>query len=333
MLKIREFSKATDSVESLLELYAVTYGQSQDYAARWEWEYEENPRREDLKIFIATDGKRVVGATTRLPAPLLIKEKRYMGAFNCNSMVHPDYRGQGVMQQLYRQSAVVYPVLLSKGTAVGMYRLLKKMGYQDLEPNTVMTTVLSPISWLRWRLGLYKPSVDIDTICASKDFKAAGLKIIERFDEDFDEFFERFLAQVDCCLVKNREYMNWRYFGNPDKKYKVIYHSEGKNIGSIVILRQTGSSLRIVDLLSIDDSAVLRGVLSALKKCAKQQGFIKMACWTSDSVLRRTLRRKGFVERNETPHFSAFWNRGFVPDLRAMNLSFFEGDGDSEYLS
>lgn len=329
-MKYRIFDTTSENVDHLFALFEATYGDSVDYKNRWQWEYEEHPDKEHFKVFVAESGGSLVGATTRLPVFLTVRGQSLRAAFNCNSMVHPDYRRKGIMEKLYTQSASVIPVLLSKGTMPAMYRLLKRMGFTDVEPNNFMVALISPFRWLFWRLGLYRPVPAFQAISLEEDME---FRDVVRYDVTFDQFFENISCQYDTLISKDADYMNWRYVNNTLKEYKTIQRVVAGRIVSSVVLAASGSHLRIVDLLFDSTEAneperTLRFVRDYARKC----GFLKLICWTTDKDLRRTLKKHWFWSRKETPQFTMFSLKYSPEEIMSGRVAFFEGDGDAEYL-
>ena len=218
-IKYRCLDFQNEPVERLFELYEKIWGSS-NLRERWKWEYINNPKSDQIKVLIAEDGDRLVGATTRLPFEILIDGKLQLAYFSVNSMADAEYRGRGIMGTLYKKSAEIIPLLYSKGTTPGMYRLLMKLGYTPVVPNTYMVSLLSPIKWVLRKLKLpiplkKKPLQHEDT---------AEFDDIREFGDEFDDFWNRVAGQYPGIVIKKKDYMNWRYIDIPHRDYEAYFH-------------------------------------------------------------------------------------------------------------
>lgn len=329
-IRYRRFSFEQDSREALFALYAATYGNSERYGGRWAWEHERNPLKEDLSIFVAEIDDQIVGSTTRLPVHLHLQDGGLLkGAFSVNSMVHPDFRGRGIIGELYRRSFREYPFLFSKGTAPRMYKLLLSYGYAPVEPSTFQVKVLAPVKWLLWRTGRYKPSIS-----PWKDANRDNFSRIDRFGDEHERFIARVANQFAGLPHKDARYLNWRYVDIPFRQYRAFAHITGNEMSAIVVLGSLGSTGAIVDLtwdrnVPGEPGATLQFAVGYLR----DHGFIKARCWSSMSFLRSELHKAGFKQTADTPHFSYFSgaDQPISPETVKTWLVC-EGDGDSEYL-
>lgn len=327
----RLFDFHKEDTRYLFDLFNAVYGNSSRYETRWKWEYLDNPKAEKAKILIAQSESQIVGATSRLPFDLLVNGKKFETAFSVNSMVHGDFRRMGIMDNLYKESFKIFPLLFSRGTMPGMYKLLMKLGYKALLPNTVLTVVLSPIKWIAWRAGIYKPTPIMKT---TMNVAQNGFKAVDRFDELFDTFWERVFSSFQGIVAKDHVYMNWRYFKIPHKKYKVFYRFNQEKIVSVIVLGTQGSNGKIVDVLwdhqqKDEPNATIRFAKKYFKKC----GFIKASCWCTYGPLRSALKKQLFADRGESPNFSFFSkDKNLIVDSDISKFHFVDGDGDAEYL-
>lgn len=327
----RSFDFRSEPLTELRGMYELTYGAKVDESV-WEWKYVKNPDVSGIKMIVAVADKRIVGATTRMPADLLINNEVRKAYFNVDSMVHPDFRRLGIMQSLYGYTASVMPIQYSKGTNPGMYGLLKKIGYRDVLPNTFMVKYLSIPKLLLNKIRVYSARTgappEVRDNCGEKGFIRA-----ERFGPEFDEFHRRVSPGFGGVLIKDSERMNWRYNAIPHRQYHVFYRKKGGKIVSVAVMRIKEVSGSIVDILW--DRAEGDEPRTTVRFCAgflKSAGALKVTCWATLDNLRAVLKENGFIDNNETPRFSVFAPNGMDVFANGGKIHFVEGDGDSEYL-
>lgn len=334
-INYRLFDLEKETNEVLFQLYKETYGDENPYRKRWDWEYDKNPRKKDLRIIVAESNGQIIGATTRLPITIKYEDRIINSAFSVNSMVHPNFRRMGVMDHLYHKGSELYDILFSKGTMPGMYKLIMKMGYKSVKPDTYMTALLSPLKWVFWKFRLYK-SDTINSNSQKSNKKTGEYRLVDIFEDDFDEFYNRCLDSHEWVgIIKDHDYMNWRYIRNPFKSYKIFYRKKSDTIVSMVVLRSEGITGKLVDFIwdknQIDEPD---HTIKFIKKYFKKNGLLKATCWTLIEELRIVLKKNGFFERTDFMNlskFSKFNDYDLFNDKKTF--AFVEGDSDVEYIS
>ncbi len=331
-INYREFNFFKEDIEPIFHLMELAYKNVDDYKSRWEWQYKNAPNAKDIKIFIAEHNGKIIASTSRFPVVIHVVNRVVDAMFSVDSVVHPDYRRKGVMEGLYRHTAKYFPIMLSKGTNPSMYKLLLKMGYKEIRPNNYMISALSPVRLLMKRAKLSRRKSDI-TLPVLKD--SGEYTFINRFGDEFDDFWERVSGQYAGIVYKNSKYMNWRYKDIPGREYHAYYRKEDSVIISMIVVRVRGDSGAIVDFIwdraEISEPYDSLGFAIRLFKKAKA---LKAICWGTYGVLRDYLGKKGFIEWNSTPRFSVYTNDIELLDFftNGANILFVEGDGDSEFL-
>lgn len=330
-VRIREFNLRTEDPLPLVRMKEVVFGIPVDVSL-WEWQYLRNPPENQPRIYIAEAGNELVASTTRFPFRLHFGGQPIESFFSFDTMVHPNWRRLGLMQRLYSKTLEEMPALFSKGSTLNMYRLLRKLGYRDVLPNSILVRYLSPVRLLFRKAGLIEK---LRTFPVGKDLPE-GFALIQVFEEDFDRFSERISKRFDGIVVKNSRFMNWRYLEIPNRKYTCCYRKNMVGeIAVVLVFRIKGSSCSIVDI-SWDpaDSEEPGTAIRSLCMFLKEKMIAKVSCWGTFGGLREALRMNGFIDRGETPHFSVRGN-GSIPGtiIDGRKIHFVDGDGDSEYCT
>lgn len=319
--------------EHYFSLYAKVYKNASTLLRRWQWEYLEHPLSEAFRIIIAEDKGRLIAATTRLPFDIKIHEHVYRAYFSVDSMVDPDYRRKGIMEELYAEATKTMPLLYSKNAMPGMYRLLMKFGYQPIVPNTSLVCYLRPIELALNRINIFLPNSGRRATFGLT--KWPDYTRVNAVGPEFEIFWRNMAPKYPSLVVKDRHYMNWRYIKIPHKQYDVFYRRQANGaITSVVVLRVDGRIGKIVDLLwDPDDRTEPEYTLSFSKDFFKSQGCAKAICWCTYQSLRHALKKRFFVDRGETPQFSVYSTSMDIPTLaNGSRFHFVGGDGDGDYL-
>lgn len=329
-VRIREFNLKTEDPQPLMRLKEIVFGIPAD-VPRWEWGYLRTPPSNQPRIYIAEAGNELVAATSRFPFRLQFEGQTIESFFSLDSMVHPDWRRFGLMERLYRRTFEEMPVLYSKGTTPSMYRLLRKLGYRDVLPNTILVRYLSPVRLLLRKAGFIKT---LRTVPSGKELPD-GFAPIQVFGEDFDRFMERISKRFNGIVLKKSRFMNWRYVEIPHRRYTCCYRkNKAGEIAVVLVFRIDGPSCSIVDI-SWDpvDSEEPGNAIRSLCIFLKERRIAKVTCWGTFGRLRDVLRRNGFLDRGETPRFSVRNDGSILGTLvDGGKFHFVDGDGDSEYV-
>ena len=323
------FDPDNEDPAQLWNLYKCVYGSDETVRRRWNWEVEQSPLRSRRRIIVARDGDRLVGQSVRLPVDVVVGKETLPAEFAVDSMVHPDYRGRGIIQDIYRLGFEAGILQLSKGTAPGMYRLLMKMGYHKIKPDTFMVSLLRPFSWCCTKI--LKKNVCLPDLTRSVNHQRNdfGFRTIDKFLLDWD--LPQPPARVYCR--KTPVFLNWRYIAIPHQKYTCCVRECDGRIMGWYVLHLRGTTAYLVDLgWDEGHSENLDLLVLSAKNQAYSQGAVKISFWGNCILLRRRLEKAGFRARLESPGFSCFspgrrWN-GFS----WSESHFVHGDGDIDYL-
>ena len=322
------FDLEREGPKPLWELYSSVYGSDELLRRRWHWEIEEHPLRNRLRIIVARDGERLVGQSVRLPVDIVLENKLLPAEFAVNSMVHPDYRGHGVIRNIYRFGFEAGILQLSKGTAPGMYRLLMKMGYRKIKPDTFMVALLRPFSWVSSKL--MKKTVRLPSPGLSGlGHDNSGFTLTDNFESDWILPTPPVLA----CCQKTASFLNWRYCKIPHQVYNCYVKEQDNKVEAWYVLHFQGSTAVLVDL-GWDGSkpGSLDALIRSAKRRARMQGAIKISFWGNNVGLRGKLKKRGFRPRPESPGFSCYSLDKSWLDFPWSESHFVHGDGDVDYL-
>ena len=72
-------------------------------SAFWNWEFLDSPAGK-ARLFVAEDGKRIVGHYAIIPQRFMLAGKPTLGSIVVDVMTHPDYRFQGMFKKIGRFS-------------------------------------------------------------------------------------------------------------------------------------------------------------------------------------------------------------------------------------
>ena len=326
-MKYKLFDPFHNDRERIFRLFEKVYGDSKAIRERWSWEFTRNPMAGRIRVFVAERGDGdLAGMTVRMPCDLKVGDKTIPAFFATNSMVDPDFRGQGIIQRLYALASEDKALHLSKGTTPEMYRQLIKMGYRAIEPNRYQVAALAPLSLLIARLAGKAPRIveDKNALQSFPDFRPV---------EEFGEEHVALPIPVTIAPLHSKEWLGWRYKEAPHRRYIIYERRENERLLSWCVLRFAGSGAMLTDLRWSPENQDEPGrTIEFSKALARRHGAVKLTAWFNNGCLRKFLKKNHFMGRKGTPRFSYFSHDMGWQEADWNNAYFSHGDGDSEYL-
>jgi hypothetical protein len=125
------------------------------------------------------------------------------------------------------------------------------------------------------------------------------IRTISSFDHRIDDLWNRVSKFYEIVVVRDKRYLNWRYFKKPNAKYKVLIGEENEKIlGYIVLLCRAEKNLKvgyIVDVLASSKNTV-ESLISKAIECFREDNVHLIRCvMLKNSTYHRILRSYGFL--------------------------------------
>ena len=300
-------------------------------AARWNWQFAENPFSQEtdnrVPVWIAIDAGRVVGQIAVQPGIVCIDNKGYPAGWMVDVMVLPEYRGQSLGHRLHREVVSSIPFLIMLTMAPATRRMALREGCVTLGPVKKFAKLVNLDSdtlrrYLLARLShrpVIHPLAKIAcTLYGDRLFTALmnravgrqvppnrlatrpGINVEEKqfFDEEIEEFWNHVKTAYPAIFARNAQFLNWRFVNVPDLRYRCfVARRSGQCVGYIVIRRTISTEISlgvIADLLAMpNDSETIASLLDhALLTFGRDVAVID--CVTSNSTTEALLRDRGF---------------------------------------
>ena len=238
-INIRLFDKG--DTESFLELYEQIFNKpgKQEW---FEWKYQNNPYMQHVPIYVAKDKDKVIGARPFFALDVAWDDKTWTAIQPCDTMVHPDYRGQGIFTRMTQQSLDFYsdqPVDL----IFNFPNDKSRPGYLKMDWKEVMSIpewyrfndlnkpiasesesrFLNYVSNIITNCGaIYNSLCDWTSPSPSPRIETEVTKSIPT--QALTELYE-YAKPNSIHAVRNEQFYNWR-FNNPQRQYKTILAKE-----------------------------------------------------------------------------------------------------------
>ena len=241
----------------------------------WRWKYLENPLEANLITVCSSDG-RLIGAMHSIPQKIKLQNDTYLINYSCDTCVHPEYRGLGVYTNMYKFGdeerekqrfksnywVTSNPIVIKASSVRELkfsHRITNLARIRDIDKQIEAMPIKNT-------LLMKKGYQAIELLNKIKNFfikspkKISDIKIseINNFDHRINEFWDEISDQYDYIIVRDMEYLNWRYC-DPRGGDFIIHLAEDNDIilgFSVLIINRYKNDYPvgfIVDLLALKD--------------------------------------------------------------------------------
>jgi len=293
----------------------------------YEWKLLKNPYKQG-KIFLERKQGIVVGSTSITPKRVSIGGRLMAAAELGDGFTHPEYQRQGIFSKLSNACTqftisqgieVIYgtpnsqslPVLMKLG-----YRPCPfvKLNYMAKHRWSLLATIRSMAKLMLHRkcdqIFLYLSAILKQTFsrplfsCAKGTVTEQSFDIlsIDKFTDEIDGLWGS--QRYGFSTIRDKTYINWRYFENPDE-YDVIVAKKGdKCLGYVVTKLSRNRRVGVIcDFITIDDrldvfGPLIREAEKELKKAGVKR--IELLC-VENSPYYRALLDQGYCDQSRQP--------------------------------
>lgn len=248
-------------------------------AAYYRWMYYDNPAGPAFG-YLAEHGERIVSSFAVAPKVMQVGGRRVRAGKTMDMFTDPDYQGMGLIKGCADRvfaaageagiegwyvtpSPNSYPIFKDRWGYREPFDLVYRARVLELEP------VLNAI-----RPGLGRLGGPFDWIGAKLPRRAAPVPAgssvtrLGRFDERADRLWDQVAPDYGIAVVRDAEYLNWRYVRNPDD-YVAIGLEAGTDLRGIVVVKTTlRQGVTVGEIVDIVGPAFDREVISALLRLA-----------------------------------------------------------------
>lgn len=301
----------------IIALFELVFGK-QLTAARWQWHYRDNHTGLIAVTLAEDENGEIVGQCALRPLRMKIGERIGLGTLQLDSMIHPDFQRQGMFTKLTTHA---YKKVAGQGVELvysfpnrnSQYVYTHKLGRVTLcDRIPLFAKILNVRNVLDKRIGnrlLLSLVAPVGQAATGLFYAFRGgtspancrLERVSRFDGSVDRLWERASVPHGVLVVRDREYLNWRYVENPTEEYVLLTAKRSDEIvGYIVLKCEKRFDLQmgfIVDMLTIPDEPAIAGCLisEAVSHFRKQRMDLVCCLMLEHAPYARSLRDSGFL--------------------------------------
>lgn len=308
--------------EKILSLFENVFGFSRG-TEHHRWKFLKNPTGSQLVVVAETEQGDIVGQYALWPVMLQLGKQKYLGAQSLDTMIHPDFRGQGLFMTLANAS---YELAVAQGVKV-LYGFPNANSYGGFirrlnwDHTGDVPYLVRPI-----RPGLYRripwwlaPAANVASRFLPRGV-AKGYQISFEIpaDEELEQLFAMSAKYKGVCRVaRSADWERWRFAEEAGQDYRWVVARKGSLIRAACVIGRNpvNEALTLSELLGENPEA-LQAVLSAVIKTAFAAKVPFITTLTSIPEYLVALRHVGFIRARRLP----FIVRALSGDLLDANI-------------
>ena len=331
--------------DAVAEAYARMMPEHADGVARGRlpWRFNANPASSSVFTVAREAGTNaIVGIIAFIATHMILRGNPITGYQAMDNVVDPICRKQGLFT---RQVNAFYDMALrtkvpllygfpNENAAPGWFR---KLGWIRLGSPPFLIKPLRTGYFLKRLLGERARFLDFP-LCFPHRSNASRIKTIERFNASADALWKIFAANINCAVIRDHAYLNWRIIDHPQVNYttKGVYAEDGALeafISYIVLEKHGGRVGYVMEAICLPGKeSVLRALFrDAIADCITKKADVLLAWCYTHAPNYRAYRGAGFwpfPERIRPIHL----HFGYRPLGAEINPAFLSEDWYLSYL-
>jgi hypothetical protein len=247
---------------------------------RYAWIYENNPHgMTSCWLGKETDRDEVVGATAIFPRKILINGESKLAGIAGDLAVDKAHRSFGPALLLQKAAIsdfhsdtldLIYGISNKQAKPIQL-----RTGYKKVGDVIWMAKILKSNSYLSryikypLLLKLFSKIINLLLRLISKEtYKVNSEKFyyenLKMFDKRFHDLWKKVSQRHTIITERNDNLLNWRYSQNPHNAYNIFGMSRDTNgdIIGYIVYRITENTIKIVDIMAIDNDEVFNNLMS-----------------------------------------------------------------------
>ncbi len=294
-----------------------------------DWQFA---RCTDKVPLVAVDTRNsVVGFNGVMPVTVYSRGRHIHAAWSCDFIVSPESRRQGVGKDIKKELDEQWPLIMALGISAVGQRALRRAGWTELagpQRFVLSRPTSSPPVAGKGYAGIVLEKAVTD-VWQSHELVLTFTRAANFSNESaVNELLENHLHEYETCILRDFEYLHWRYGGAPDGTYSILeLANRDGDLCALAVLQDLGDTVAIVDYIgprySVDIKRAIVDTTIHLSAGKKQ-----IECTTNDGEFHSCLKKYGFV----APRWSqtAFFQRDNRIDESPCPDDWFLMGGDSD---
>ncbi len=262
---LRRYEKKDE--KNVLELWRAAFNNEMSLAM-WRWKYIDNPYMENLLLCESEKGEILV-LYGGIPYKAHRQGKSVIIVQLMDIMSHPDVRGKGLF---VRSGQAFFDFFCEKGDAELLYGFPGAFHFDLGRRILEYFPLAAKVAYLK---------VNTEKLAAPKKFSLNRLEKIEKPGDEFNRLWLRCRKDYPYSVVRDFEFIKWRFFSHPEKKYE-LWCLKGKISGKIkgyAVISISNGTACLVDMLCRNSAKEIKIIFSELGTMLKLRGILYIHTW------------------------------------------------------
>lgn len=293
-----------DDFDDIRALYAAVFDHERPRSHDW-WKFQDNPAGPPIAM-LAVDGTSIVGQYALWPTVLDFDGEPIAGAQSLDTMVHPEYRGQGMFVHLANATLELaaergVQALYGFPNEASYPGFVRRLNWDHTGDVPRWVRVVTP-SHLASTPGILKGVLDAAAGLLPKGAKD-GYQISDETptDDEINALLFDTTPPHGCSIRRDASWMRWRYADEAAREYRWLSVRAADRLSGLCIWgRRTDGQGIISEVHGLDDGARSSGIAAAID-AASQSGIGALHTVTNVADVERSLKRAGFIRRSGLP--------------------------------
>lgn len=282
----------------IIDLFQKAFKRDLDLKV-WNWIMRVKDKERQAAIWVALDqtNNKVIANYNLLPMLYIYKGKIINGAMCLDVMTDPSYQKKGVFVNIGKQ-ALGNEKIGGRKIAIGI-------------PNNNALPGHLKIGWkIAFNITLLEKKIDSHHC----NFDNSKIKQIYKFDDRVNELFKFFSREYDFIMLRDKDYLNWRFFERPDVQYEIYAYENDKQLNGYIVFKiYNNEKFHIIEL--VYENNISRDELLKFAEY-KANRFGNLSCWSvKDTPLYNKLISGEYrVIKDDIPFIIHELEEGFIKD-------------------
>jgi GNAT superfamily N-acetyltransferase len=329
-------------------LYRRVFGPDAAEASRlrWDWQYRKNPNNPGHAplIWVAREGKAIIGQYATMPVALSIKGQDVSGSWGMDVMVAPERQRQGLGEALFGTWDRHVGAALGLGLSPSSHKLFQKLRWPEVGPIPFFVKPLTRRALRRpeWPMPVNRlvSAVTLPYVKYAARMRPmlGEVRLLRRFDQQFTDLWQRVGPQFDLAVRRDADYLQWKYVTPPHVRYTIAALQRESGAAGYIVYRHTheprGRVTIIVDfLVEPGDDEGLQTLLRWVDREARAADSDKIRSFCLNAGFSRVLKQEGYSSVKSSLQFVVKVNAVSVPPdfyTRTDRWHIMLGDSDQD---
>lgn len=264
-----------DGERAALTAFLSTHLSPEATDERYEWLYQKNPAGM-ARVWVACDAEagQIVGVSAAFPRQIQCHGKEVRGYVLGDFCIHPDYRSLGPALTLQRSTL---ENLSREGArfvfdfpSTSMLAIYKRLRIEPQESTIRFAKPLRADRQIQKRIPAKAAGAALAVAAnAALRLRDAGLGRSSEWTiteatvpcgEEFTQAFRQWAPRMGICVDRSAEYLNWRFFQHPQRRYHFLTARKDGRLCGYLIYDWAGEDATVVDLFA-EEAQVSRALL------------------------------------------------------------------------